>query len=260
MTNKHPLPVHKFSRSVPGPAVIDAAYERIKAANRPIIIAGNGCIRRGGSEKLREFCDLTGQSTAFSLPVLDLSLPFTWPSTVFSMPLGIGVMSTFMAKGCVDMDADYCLYTIGLGTRDIPSLAIADADLVITLGYDIVECEFATAAVLLAIHSAALSPWPCASPGLTGVNLSKSSTLSQPSGVELQTTRRTGTSFGRPGPAPAPVGWSRCCTLVRPSEPGGCTAFRRDSNSNMLTHPPHKRLSLSRVAALRSEGIPIATC
>ena len=27
---------------------------------------------------------------------------------------GIGVVSTFMAKGCVDMDADYCLYTIGL--------------------------------------------------------------------------------------------------------------------------------------------------
>ncbi len=38
-----------------------------------------------------------------------------------------------MAKGAVDMDADYCLYTIGLGAKDIPTLAIDKADLVITL-------------------------------------------------------------------------------------------------------------------------------
>ncbi|MDH3589479.1 MAG: thiamine pyrophosphate-dependent enzyme, partial [Gammaproteobacteria bacterium] len=52
---------------------------------------------------------------------------------------GIGVVSTFMAKGCVDMDADYCLYTIGLGSKDRLSLVIDDADLVITLGFDMVE-------------------------------------------------------------------------------------------------------------------------
>jgi len=52
---------------------------------------------------------------------------------------GIGVLCTFMAKGCVDMDADYCLYTIGLGSKDRGSLAIDDADLVITLGFDMVE-------------------------------------------------------------------------------------------------------------------------
>ena len=44
-----------------------------------------------------------------------------------------------MAKGCVDMDADYCLYTIGLQARDLVSLAVEGADLVITLGYDMVE-------------------------------------------------------------------------------------------------------------------------
>ena len=37
------------------------------------------------------------------------------------------------------MDADYCLYTIGLGSKDIPTLAIDAADLVITLGFDMVE-------------------------------------------------------------------------------------------------------------------------
>ena len=44
-----------------------------------------------------------------------------------------------MAKGCVDMDADYCLFTVGLGTRDRMNLVIDDADLVITLGLDMVE-------------------------------------------------------------------------------------------------------------------------
>jgi hypothetical protein len=44
-----------------------------------------------------------------------------------------------MAKGCVDRDADYCLYTIGLGSKDVVSCAVDAADLVITLGYDMVE-------------------------------------------------------------------------------------------------------------------------
>ena len=110
-TNKKPLAVHKFRRSIPDDTIIDQAYERIKAAKRPIIIAGNGCIRRRASEQLRVLGELTG----------------------------IGVMSTFMAKGCVDMDADYCLYTIGLGSKDIPALAIDNADLIITIGFDMVE-------------------------------------------------------------------------------------------------------------------------
>ena len=44
-----------------------------------------------------------------------------------------------MAKGAVDSDADYCLYTVGLGAKDIVNKAIDDADLVITLGFDMVE-------------------------------------------------------------------------------------------------------------------------
>jgi acetolactate synthase I/II/III large subunit len=37
------------------------------------------------------------------------------------------------------MDADYCLYTVGLGKKDRANLAIDEADLVITLGLDMVE-------------------------------------------------------------------------------------------------------------------------
>jgi acetolactate synthase-1/2/3 large subunit len=44
-----------------------------------------------------------------------------------------------MAKGCVDCEADYCLFTIGLQQRDFTACAIDEADLVIALGYDLVE-------------------------------------------------------------------------------------------------------------------------
>ncbi|MEN8160163.1 MAG: thiamine pyrophosphate-dependent enzyme, partial [Myxococcota bacterium] len=52
---------------------------------------------------------------------------------------GIGVLSTFMAKGCVDRHDPHCLFTIGLQARDVNLAAIEAADLVITLGYDMVE-------------------------------------------------------------------------------------------------------------------------
>ena len=110
-TEQTPLAVKRYRRSVADDSTLLAAFSRILAAKNPIIIAGNGCIRKRSSKELREFCQHTG----------------------------IGVISTFMAKGCVDMDADYCLYTIGLGSKDIVSCAVDEADLVITIGYDMVE-------------------------------------------------------------------------------------------------------------------------
>lgn len=110
-TDTVPLKPIRFRRSVPDDKVVDKAFDVIKNAKRPIILAGNGCIRKRASKQLRRFCEQTG----------------------------IGVISTFMAKGSVDMDADYCLYTIGLGTKDRVALAIDDADVVLTLGFDMVE-------------------------------------------------------------------------------------------------------------------------
>ena len=106
-----PMIPRRFRRSVPDDTIIDQAFEMIKESKRPVIIAGNGCIRRRASKQLRDLCEKTG----------------------------IGVISTFMAKGSVDMDADACLYTVGLGSKDHVSKAIDDADLVITLGFDMVE-------------------------------------------------------------------------------------------------------------------------
>lgn len=106
-----PLVPHRFRRPVADDKIVDRAFELIKKAKRPIILAGNGCIRKRASAQLRTLCEKTG----------------------------IGVISTFMAKGCVDMDADYCLYTIGLQAKDVVACALDAADLVITLGYDMVE-------------------------------------------------------------------------------------------------------------------------
>jgi len=106
-----PIEPRRFRRSVPDDKIADRAFAALKQAKRPVILAGNGCIRKRASKQLRIFCEQTG----------------------------IGVVSTFMAKGCVDMNADYCLYTVGLGTRDRMNRVIDDADLVIALGFDMVE-------------------------------------------------------------------------------------------------------------------------
>lgn len=106
-----PLQPKKLRRAVPDDKIVNQAFDLIQNAKRPIILAGNGCIRRRASNQLRLLCEKTG----------------------------IGVVSTFMAKGCVDMDSDYCLYTVGLGAKDLVACALDASDLIITLGYDMVE-------------------------------------------------------------------------------------------------------------------------
>jgi acetolactate synthase-1/2/3 large subunit len=110
-SDEEPISPIRFRRPVTDDKVIDRAFELLKSAKQPVIIAGNGCIRRRASKQLRELCEKTG----------------------------IGVLSTFMAKGAVNRSAEYCLFTIGLGGKDLPTLIIDQADLVITLGFDMVE-------------------------------------------------------------------------------------------------------------------------
>lgn len=106
-----PIKPQKLRRPGPDDKIVDRAWDLIKKAKNPIIIAGNGCVRKRASKQLREFCDKTG----------------------------IGAVCTFMGKGAVDMDADYCLFTVGLQAKDYAYYAIDSADLVICLGYDLVE-------------------------------------------------------------------------------------------------------------------------
>ncbi|HEX6014560.1 MAG TPA: thiamine pyrophosphate-binding protein, partial [Geminicoccaceae bacterium] len=111
LARTEPLEPRRFRRPGPDDEAIDSAYRTLRQARRPIIIAGNGTIRKRASNQLRIFCEQTG----------------------------IGVLSTFMAKGAVDMDAPYCLFTIGLGQKDYASHAVDNADVVLCIGYDMVE-------------------------------------------------------------------------------------------------------------------------
>ncbi len=110
-TKVTPIEPRQFRRPVADDKIVNLAWEAIKSAKRPIILAGNGCIRRRASDQLRKFSKSTG----------------------------IYVLNTMMAKGALDMDDPQCGYTIGLGGKDVPAVAIERADLVISLGYDMVE-------------------------------------------------------------------------------------------------------------------------
>lgn len=110
-TQEHPLEPRRYRRSVANSGEVQRLAERIQQAKRPIILAGNGCVRKRASEQLSRLCETTG----------------------------IGVLNTFMAKGCVDFIEPYSLFTIGLGSKDIVTCAIDAADLVIAIGFDMVE-------------------------------------------------------------------------------------------------------------------------
>jgi acetolactate synthase-1/2/3 large subunit len=105
------LEPRRFRRPGPDDKISHAAYELIRNARTPIIIAGNGAVRRRASNQLRRLAEQTG----------------------------IPVTTTFMGKGAVDYSQDYALYTIGLGQWDHVADAVRDADVVITVGYDLVE-------------------------------------------------------------------------------------------------------------------------
>lgn len=110
-TSKKPIRPERLRRPVPDDKIVDQAMALIHEAKRPIILAGNGAIRKRSSTQLKAFVEATG----------------------------IGVVSTFMGKGCVPRDSENCLYTIGLQAKDYPSCAVDAADLVIAVGYDLVE-------------------------------------------------------------------------------------------------------------------------
>ena len=90
---------------------IEKAAALIGAAKAPVILAGNGVIRQGAAEAL----------------------------VAFAEKLRIPVANTFMAKGVVPFTHPLSLGTIGLKAHDIPWFAFEHADVVICVGYDMVE-------------------------------------------------------------------------------------------------------------------------
>lgn len=106
-----PMRINKVRRPAADHKAIAEAAALIGQAKKPIILAGNGAIRKRAAAQLERLAHKTG----------------------------IGVVNTFMGKGAVSLDDPHCLFTMGLGSGDYNNLAFDDADLVISCGYDLVE-------------------------------------------------------------------------------------------------------------------------
>ena len=106
-----PLPRLAPVQPEPGIRELARATEIISEAENPIVLAGSGAIRTHASQALRAFVQTTG----------------------------IPVAETFMAKGLVDYEDRHAVGTVGLQSRDYAMAGFEDADVVIAVGYDLVE-------------------------------------------------------------------------------------------------------------------------
>ena len=106
-----PIKTQQVFRSRPNKELIEKAANLILESKTPILLVGNGCIRGGPSLYVRKFVEKTG----------------------------ICSMNTFMAKGVISDKSDRHLHTIGIREADHASIAMREADLVIAIGYDLVE-------------------------------------------------------------------------------------------------------------------------
>ena len=112
MVDAAPLPAPtRIRRPEPSGGELLEAVSVIRSASNPIVLAGNGVARVGAAPALREFARATG----------------------------IGVAETFMGKGALDFEDARALGTVGLQSRDYALAGFEEADVVITVGYDLVE-------------------------------------------------------------------------------------------------------------------------
>ena len=90
---------------------ISEAAKLISQASNPIILAGSQAIRVHASKALTRFAE-------------DLKIP---------------VVNTMMAKGIIPYDNKYAMMTVGIPQYDHANKLLVDADLIVAIGYDLVE-------------------------------------------------------------------------------------------------------------------------
>ncbi|WP_446862113.1 MULTISPECIES: acetolactate synthase large subunit [unclassified Phormidesmis] len=90
---------------------IEKAAIAISHAKNPLILVGNGAIRANASDMV----------------------------TKFATQLNIPVANTFMGKGVIPFEHPLALWAVGLQQRDYISCGFDQADLVIAIGYDLIE-------------------------------------------------------------------------------------------------------------------------
>ena len=109
--NGKPFPRLKVRRPSADSKAIDQALEMINQAKQPLILAGNGCVRTRVSKQLNAFVE----------------------------ERGFPIVHTQMGKGAISDKSEYSLFTTGIHAKDFYVCGFDRADLIITLGYNIVE-------------------------------------------------------------------------------------------------------------------------
>ena len=112
-TDAEPLRPRERSvrRASPDRKAVDRATEVLAAADRPLVLAGNGAVRTRAAHQLRSLVEET------------------------DMP----AVATYMGKGAVSDADDHSLMTLESGSADQVDRVIERADTVLAVGYDIVE-------------------------------------------------------------------------------------------------------------------------
>ena len=108
---KAPLKVQSAKPPVPPADKITQAADLISNASYPLIMAGNGVVRASANEALVRFAE----------------------------KLNIPVATTFMAKGSIPFSHELSLGTVGLQAHDYVACGFDRADVVICVGYDMIE-------------------------------------------------------------------------------------------------------------------------
>jgi len=109
--DEEPLHVQFATPPYPSAEKVEQAAGIISNARFPIVMAGNGVIRSNCSDQLVQFAE----------------------------KLNIPVATTFMAKGAIPGSHELSLGTVGLQAHDYVSCGFDRADVIVCVGYDIVE-------------------------------------------------------------------------------------------------------------------------
>lgn len=106
-------PLKKEDRPIEFPDLthVKEAARLISEAKAPVVLIGNSAVRAHAEEAI----------------------------TYFVTKFGIPAVNTMMAKGVVPYDNPYCMWTVGIPQQDYANILIDESDLVIAIGYDLVE-------------------------------------------------------------------------------------------------------------------------
>lgn len=106
-----PLPINQREKIYASFKSVNSAAVAIAKAKNPLILVGNGTIRAKAADAL----------------------------TQFATELNIPVANTFMGKGVIPYLHPLALWAVGLQQRDFITCAFEKSDLVIAVGYDLIE-------------------------------------------------------------------------------------------------------------------------